>query len=113
MRADSGSVSNAFLKDFITFYSLVCVCVRACTHMHNLVTVRGQLVGVSLRDIYHAGLRDQTQVIRFGGKFLYLPSYLAGPVLFELVGHLFLRWACCHVTDGEAEAQRLMGACGG
>lgn len=111
MHADSGSVSNAFLKVFITFYSLVCVCARTC--MHNLVTVRGQPVGVSLRDIYHTGPRDQTQAIRFGGKFLYLPSYPAGPVLFELVGHLFLRWACCHITDGKAEAQRLMGACGG
>lgn len=35
MLADSGSVSNAFLKDFITFYSLVCVCARMHTHAQS------------------------------------------------------------------------------
>ena len=81
-------------------------------HHSALVEVRGQFAEIG-PSFYRLGPGDQTQVIRFGGKFLYLPSFLAGSVLFELVGHLFLRWACCHVTDGKAEAQRLMGACGG
>jgi hypothetical protein len=36
--------------------------------------------------VSHVGLEDQTQVVRLGGKYLYLPSILTGLAFFVLIG---------------------------
>lgn len=34
---------------------------------------------------HHMGSRNQTQIVRFGGHYLYFLSHLAGPHLFSLL----------------------------
>lgn len=48
--------------------------------------VRGQPLGdgMSVLSLYHMDHKDSTQVIRLGGKHIYLLSHLAGPTFKSL-----------------------------
>lgn len=51
---------------------------QSCLGVH--VEVRGQLWELIL-SLYHVGLRNWTEVLRYGNKCHYLWSHLAGPVI--------------------------------
>ena len=71
-----------FLKFIITFTfdEYVCGCTHAMTHVWRS---EDKL----LLSSYHMGPGDQTQIIRFGSKYLYLLTYLSNSFCFETWPH--------------------------
>lgn len=63
----------------------MCVCVCLYFQAHPTLHVGSTTLGSQFSPV---GLRDQTQVVRLGGKLLYLLSHLAGPfyVLWQFWG---------------------------
>lgn len=51
------------------------------TKEHWMCVVRRKLAEICSSLFYHVGSRDQTLVLKLGGKCLYLPTHLAGPDL--------------------------------
>lgn len=70
-------VSSRYFPKIFIHLCVFCVCLCLCLCTHN-IEVRGCLSGAG-SSFHHVGSRNQTQVVRPGGKCHYLLSHLTGP----------------------------------
>lgn len=92
----------------------MCICVYMKVHTcRNTCGARDQLMAVGslvLLDWFQ-GSKDQAQVSRFGNKYLYLMSHLAGPamVLLTAIPQLpFRAQVCVHTCGNRMECHRIL-----
>ena len=73
------NIQNVLMDVFycLLIYSIVCVCVRVHVCVYVLLCMHGG--HKLLPSFYHAGPRDQTQVISLDDEHAHLLSHLSGP----------------------------------
>lgn len=66
---------------YVRVHVYIHVCVCLCHGMHTEVT--GQLMGSQVLSFHHVCTGNQSQVIKLGGKCLYLLTHPRGPTLTD------------------------------
>lgn len=75
-------------------HSILWTCVHPC------MEIRGQLVGLSSL-LHHVACKNWSEVVRYGGKCIYLLSHLVSPEPLPLIhlwnqGFSFIKQSSCH-----------------